>query len=760
MAIIGSGPAGLAAAFALSAPGVAGRFEVHVYQMGWRAGGKASTGRNSEKGHRVEQNGSHYLFGCYHNCFAMVRQAYEELGPDAGFGRFADNFTPCNVLAGAPWPPPAGDGQPSFIFFPSNLAEPGTGGRYPAPFDYLLMAVQVVLTAVLTVFAGVASSDRARSPTWPARLVSDLFPLCPYQERTRFRRLWGKVMRAGLWLPALLVNGLASGLMPGMSRLLGWLGAWLTNESRVRRLEVRAEATRAWIRRFWARAQTWAAANGLGRGCQPRFQQLATLSELAGTVSLGLLRDRLWRPGSLAAIDHLDFREWLRSHGGEPSACESVFVKCWYDAVIAYECGDPLRPRISAGVALNAIFKAFLTYKGSFAYQMGHEMGDGWVAPLVQVLIARGVQFHFFHRVWDLLPGTDGSGRPVVEGVVVERQVSERPGHQLFLRLPDGRLVWPERPLFDGEPALDLVKAGIDGFYGHDSGHRLTLRRGEDFDDVVCTIPSDALPWQAPSCYAVQPSWQQMVEHVDSAESVSLRIWFAWPLPELGWPHPEPILSGFSWPFSTWEDNCQSLGHESFSPAERPRAVGTVFGSLVGPKKAPPPGEGGLRLLRRQRLQAVRHARRFWHQQAAALWPALGRGESLQTEALFKPAPALVSASSSPGSSPTASARFAAARRPASVAARARLRWQLVRANVGPLERYVLALPGTLQYRLRPHETGYDNLLFAGDWTRNGVEVGCAEGAVISGLQAARHLGGHVPLIVGENDLDGGLLRS
>ena len=49
-------------------------------------------------------------------------------------------------------------------------------------------------------------------------------------------------------------------------------------------------------------------------------------------------------------------------------------------------------------------------------------------APIVQALINRGVKFHFFHRVWDLLPGTDAGGRPVVDGIVLEQQVEDTTG--------------------------------------------------------------------------------------------------------------------------------------------------------------------------------------------------------------------------------------------------------------------------------------------------------------------------------------------
>ena len=45
--------------------------------------------------------------------------------------------------------------------------------------------------------------------------------------------------------------------------------------------------------------------------------------------------------------------------------------------------------------------------------------------------------------------------------------------------------------------------------------------------------------------------------------------------------------------------------------------------------------------------------------------------------------------------------------------------------------------------RLRPDRSGYANLAVAGDWTDCGVNAGCIEAAVVSGLQAANHLLGH-----------------
>src|SRR3954470_19357640 len=87
----------------------------------------------------------------------------------------------------------------------------------------------------------------------------------------------------------------------------------------------------------------------------------------------------------------------------------------------------------------------------------------------------------------------------------------------------------------------------------------------------------------------------------------------------------------------------------------------------------------------------------------------------------------------------------------------ARLDRQFWRANVDPSERYVQSLPGTSYYRLAPDESGYENLVFAGDWTRCALNSGCVEAAVISGLLAAAAVEGAPPRrhIIGLRDQGG-----
>jgi uncharacterized protein with NAD-binding domain and iron-sulfur cluster len=70
----------------------------------------------------------------------------------------------------------------------------------------------------------------------------------------------------------------------------------------------------------------------------------------------------------------------------------------------------------------------------------------------------------------------------------------------------------------------------------------------------------------------------------------------------------------------------------------------------------------------------------------------------------------------------------------------AALATQHLSVNVDPSDRYVQSVPGSERYRLRPDESGYDNMVLAGDWTDCGMNAGCIEAAVMSGLEAANAL--------------------
>ncbi|MBV8121818.1 MAG: NAD(P)-binding protein, partial [Alphaproteobacteria bacterium] len=84
VAVVGGGCAAVAAAFELSRPEHRRRFEITIYQMGWRLGGKGASGRGQAG--RIEEHGLHLWLGFYDNAFRLLRECYDELAGDpAGF---------------------------------------------------------------------------------------------------------------------------------------------------------------------------------------------------------------------------------------------------------------------------------------------------------------------------------------------------------------------------------------------------------------------------------------------------------------------------------------------------------------------------------------------------------------------------------------------------------------------------------------------------------------------------------------------------
>ena len=128
VAILGSGVGSMAAAFALTAPEAGGRYEVTVYQMGWRLGGKGASGRAADTGDRIEEHGLHIWMGFYENAFQVMRRCYEELGRPAGapLATWEDAFKPHSYIV---LEEQLADGwHPWQLDFPTDADKPGDGG--------------------------------------------------------------------------------------------------------------------------------------------------------------------------------------------------------------------------------------------------------------------------------------------------------------------------------------------------------------------------------------------------------------------------------------------------------------------------------------------------------------------------------------------------------------------------------------------------------------------------------------------------------
>src|SRR5262245_20189607 len=89
VAVLGGGMAALVAAFELTRdPANRARYDVTVYQLGHRLGGKGASGvagdPSGQGPRRIEEHGLHVLYGFYENVFRVLRECYDELDRPEG----------------------------------------------------------------------------------------------------------------------------------------------------------------------------------------------------------------------------------------------------------------------------------------------------------------------------------------------------------------------------------------------------------------------------------------------------------------------------------------------------------------------------------------------------------------------------------------------------------------------------------------------------------------------------------------------------
>ena len=129
IAILGGGMAGLSAAYQLTkTQALRDLHDVTVYQLGWRLGGKAASGR--DKLNRNLEHGLHVWFGCYENTFQMLQELYAANPPGGKLPNWQaavkpQTYTPLGVLledgTWTYWP----------LTWPLNDGTPGDGTLMP-----------------------------------------------------------------------------------------------------------------------------------------------------------------------------------------------------------------------------------------------------------------------------------------------------------------------------------------------------------------------------------------------------------------------------------------------------------------------------------------------------------------------------------------------------------------------------------------------------------------------------------------------------
>ena len=144
VAILGGGISALTAAFELTEHDPDGAYDITVYTLGWRLGGKAAVGRDASRHDRAYEHGLHIWAGFYDNAFDVVKRLYARLGKDQD--AWKSSFTPLNhftVMESLDdvW-------KPWLLEFPPNDLEPGIGpASLFTPWSLLIQFLGTLQTA-------------------------------------------------------------------------------------------------------------------------------------------------------------------------------------------------------------------------------------------------------------------------------------------------------------------------------------------------------------------------------------------------------------------------------------------------------------------------------------------------------------------------------------------------------------------------------------------------------------------------------------
>lgn len=745
IAVLGGGMGSLTTVYELtSQPNWEAMYDITVYQLGWRLGGKGASGRNvrpnpnhpdQAPNYRIEEHGLHIFFGFYENAFRLMKQCYDELGEDGPFSSVEDAFKPHDLIvlenyAGGEW-------NPWRFGFPRNDLLPWVESPPTSLWQHLVSTLELIYRVW-------ENSEVLGASVWDAPAAGGV--------DTLFKQLYRNLESLGLVASTLLTSvseEIVRSLLQDPQQWMAQMGEFaeqVTNhtpcsapfsafssegvylhlakalanglpENHRHHQQAHHTVLLRLVERFMAELEAlW-----LGKlNDNPDLRrELIIINYGLANIRAILAEGLLFEP-SLDALDRYDYGEWLQRYGAWDETLNSPMVRSIYDLVYAYPKGDINNPKMAAGVALRVVINIFFRYKGSVMWKMQAGMGDTIFAPLYKVLKRRGVKFEFFHRVTALHLSPDQS---TIAGIEISRQVtlnSKVKEYDPLIRVKD-LLCWPSEPRYEFiEPAqaeaLQADNINLESFWTpwQDPEPPLTLKARTaadptgDFDLVVLGISIAALPYlcgellQADKTAAAQAAsqkWRDMMAHVKTVTTQGDQLWLKPTLSQLGWPMPSAVVGTYVEPLDTYADMTHLLAQENWPADEYPYNLAYFTGVIPDPG-IPPAGDH--QFPHQVQQQFDQGFELFLDNHIGALWPEATSLESpngLDRSLLIS---------------------------------------EYRRINIFPTERYVMSLPKSTAYRLKADESGFANLYLTGDWIRNGFNAGAIEPTVISGLQAAR----------------------
>ncbi len=528
VAIVGGGCGALSAAFELSKPEHAAKYDITVYQMGWRLGGKGASSRGPYN--RIEEHGLHLWLGFYENAFRQIRSCYEELGRDAQcpIATFEQAFFPDPVVSIADRDQ-LGEWDVWTVEFPPGNGTPGDLLKETNPFSvksYISKPLGLLLELLRSL--DTTLNEEANEPVSRDVMLD------------RAERIIGLGQLAGL-----------AAFVQVVELIRGLVGFGGNNvENTIADLVERAQE--------FASNQLLTLVHG-----DPALRRLWTVFDLMLAATRGIIRFGLMTDSrGFDAIDDYDLMEWLEYNGAHPTSTRSGFLRgSCYDLTFAYREGDIEQPAFAAGVGVRCSIRMYFGYRGSMFWKMGAGMGETVFAPLYEVLRARGVKFEFFHRLENVAVEEDQQGAHV-SSLVFEQQAQVKNGEYSPLIDVHGLPSWPDRPLYDQlECNHELLDANLES-ENPVGGETKTLKVSKDFDFVVLGISLGSIPGTCSELISRDNKWRDMVENLTTIGTQSSQLWLNRTVSELGYEAKVGNLSGFVSPFDTWADMSHLSKHE------------------------------------------------------------------------------------------------------------------------------------------------------------------------------------------------------
>lgn len=672
--ILGGGLSGLVTALNLTAPENRGRYDVTVYQHGWRLGGKCATGRDFSEGARIQEHGLHVFMGQYDNAFHMVQQLYKEAAHPP-FATWEEAFTQQPTVAlmehvGDEW-------IPWDINVPVFPGTPGEG-EPPSIWERMIQGLEWIEHQMfhehIEIFRKPGGHIPGKGDNWLSRLINGILSalgLLALSVGFEMVRLAMRVIRELPENPNDHTHDHHLHLAGILQKLKEWIEKAITHL-----LDENNTLRRLWI----------------------MFDLM--LSNGIGALRDGLLLDP---DDNLERVNALDYKEWLRSHGCTDIAVESAIIRGLYDLIFGYEAGDwKSDGNTEAGTMFLSLMNT-MRYRGSIIWKFNTATGDLVIAPLYEVLKARGVKFEFFARVDELTPSASGNW---ISEVKVGRQVNMKSGdYNPLVTMASGERVWPDRPLYDQIKEGKALEKSGENLESHWTGWKdkakpLTLQMGRDYDWLVLAIPPGAHPTICKKLMAQNPAWDAMVNNVATVVTQNLQVWMPNAQKEMGWDYSTLLGAYDATPLNTWCDISEILPSENWPSNSKVKSELIACGPMPCAQFPPPKSDKGFPV--QSYAETKQYAEDFLNNDGWRFWPkAFSKGKAGPIESIYH------------------------------------------RANIDPSERYTLTVKGSSKYRFKTNGSGYSNLFLTGDWIDNGQNQGSFEATTISGKLCSKAISGY-----------------